>query len=460
MKAYPGTKIFIYSILFALISTICPAEKVSVQDETVVIAFSAERRGEFLSEPGNVPIEFLRRAGREINKNWPGDKTQLQAASLFSLKKIAEKDFLRPRPFIDLSADKKKEAAALLDRYASEAESLLDQIKLDDKCFYMRMVAESEPVISLLNSLIENDHENKRISQDQIEKIKYQLLPVLESSNYLIGAAVLSYKGFEAKFRICSLEKKLADPKISHKLSIAKFVNPDSLMVFAQTHPIEDPAQIMAELQKIPQTATVISMVASAGLDFEKDLLSNGARESILYINLEPDGENSVPDIRFVAPVPDVKKLEGNLDKLKTLCMQTGVFIKNLEGKQAGVRLSHFMFPQYGVFTALFDRFLVLATSEQNLLEEIEFLQKAIEGKIDSETVEEGVQRYWRISFEDFNLQLQKLLQSPLMADKGVPPIPNLNLLDDLGALKVLTRLQPDRIDFSIHLPIKENKEK
>jgi hypothetical protein len=431
-----------------------------IHEETVVMAFSAERRGGFLSEPGNVPIEFLRRAGREINKNWPGDKTQLQAASLFSLKKIAEKDFLRPRPFIDLSTEQKKEAGALLDRYASEAESLLDQIKLNDNCFYMRMVAETEPVISLLNSLVENNNENNRINEDQIEKIKYQLLPVLESSDYLIGAAVLSNEGFEAKFRICSLEKKLANPKISHKLSIAKYVNPDSLMVFAQTHPIEDPAQMMDELKKIPQTATVISMVASAGLDFEKDLLSNGARESILSINLEPDGENSIPDIRFVAPVPDVKKLEGNLDKLKNLCMQTGVFINKLEGKQAGVRLSHFMFPQYGVFTALYDRFLVLATSELNLQEEIEFLKKADAGKAEQESIEDGVQRYWRISFEDFNLQLQKLLQSPLMADKGVPPIPNLNLLDDLGALKILTRLQPERIDFSIHLPIKENKEK
>lgn len=452
-------KFFFLFLCFCLGFAPARAEGLANSTGKVVIAFSAERTGSFLSEPGNVPIEFLRRAGREINKTWPGDIAQIQAASVFDPAKVSEKDFLKPKPFIDLNAEQKKDAQILLDRYASEAEALLEKVRPDEQCIYMRMVAETTPFVEVLSGMMSSNKSGQKLSADQADKIQNQLLPVLQASDYIIGAAVLSNKGFEARLRICSIEKQLANPKINHSLSIAEFINPSALMVFAQTHPIEDPAKMLADMSKIPQTATVISMVASAGLDFEKDILANSARESVLYINLEPDGENGIPDIRFVAPVPDMKKLESNFDKLKTLCMQTGIFIKTTEGKPI-IRLSHFMLPQYGIFAGTFDRFLILATSDGNLEDEIAFLKKAKKAEVDAESIPSGLQRYWRISFQEFNLQLQKLLQSPLLANKGVPPIPNLNFLDDLEAMKVLTLLQPDKIDFSLFLPIKEMKEK
>lgn len=458
MKNLRNLRFLPFLFAFCLALTTAAAEKVQLGEKPVVMAISAERRGNFLLEPGNVPIEFLRRVGREINKNWPAGKASFQAASIFSLAEIKNKDFLKPRPFIDLSSEQKKDAQALLDRYSSEARNLLEEIKPEKNCFYFYLAAETDAFGEALARLAENDQSAGKLKPAQVSKIKDQLLPVLQASDYIIGAAALSSNGFEARLRICSNEKKLANPKIDHSLSVASFLNPSSLMVFAQTHAIEDPAELMKRMQSIPQTATVVSMVASAGLDFEKDILANSAHESILYLNLEPDEESGVPDIRFVAPVPDMQKLKGNLDKFKTLCMQTGIFIK--PGEENFVRLSHFMFPQYGVFAGLFDRFLILASSQRGLEAERDFLKQASEGKAQREEIDQGLQRYWRISFADFNLQLQKLLQSPLLVDKGIPPVPNLNFLDDLEDLLILTRLKPEYIDFSILLPIKEVKEK
>ena len=436
------------------------ADKAEKDGKKVVIVFSAERKGNFLSEPGNVPIEFLRRAGREINKTWTPDQKELFAASLFSTGSLDRPDFLKPINQTKLSSEQKKDAQALLNRYSSEADELIQEIKIDENCLHMRMAAETAPFLQMLNEMIAKPEAMTRINETQLFKLKHQLIPILEVSDFLIGSAVLSDKGFEARFRIKSLENKLANPKISHALSIGKFINPEALMVFAQTHAIEDPAETMASLREIPQSTTVISMVASAGLDFEKDLLANSARESVLYLNLEPSGEGGVPDIRFIAPVPDIKKFENNLDKFKNLCMQTGIFVKPLDGKCKGVRLSHFMFPQYGIFAGMRDRFMVLASSEENLNDEIEFLEQATQNKAQIEEMESGLQRYWRIRFDDFNLQLQKFLQSPLMADKGIPPIPNISMFDDLSDLKVTTRLHSDRIDISLIVPLKEKKEK
>lgn len=453
------------TVLFFLLTTLTAfsaTEKFLAASDAakVVIAFSAKRVGNFLSEPGNVPIEFLRRAGREINKTWPVDQSDFLAASLFSTELMNDKTFLRPVSFNSLSTEQKKEAQALLDRYGSETENLLQQIRPDDNCMFLQIVAEAATIAEIFRQAAANEQNPLKLKPEQVEKVNYQLLPILEASDYFIGAVVLSNKGFEGQFRIKSLDGKLASPKTSHALSIGEFINSESLMVFAQTHPIEDPAATLQELKKMPQTIQVLSMIASAGLDFEKDILRNSARESILYLNFEPDKESGMPDIRFVAPVPDIKHLEANLDKLKQLCVQTGIFVNFPEGRHKVVKLSHFMLPQYGIYAGLSGRFLILASSQEKLYDEMDFLKAAAAGKVSEEPVEEGLQRYWRIGFAEFNLQLQKFLQSPLMADKGVPPIPNLRMLDDLDDLTVLTRLKPESIDFSIFLLVKEYKEK
>jgi ribosomal protein S8 len=365
---------------------------------------------------------------------------------------------MKPIPFFKLAEQNQKDARQLFEKYANEAISLLDEIPAENEYIIARAVADTRPIENILTKIINGELKQNYFKAEQLQQIKYQLLPILESSDYIIGAAILSNQGFEAKIRINSNDNKLANAKVDHTISIAEFINPDSLMAFAQTHPIEDAAQTMKELNKFPQTASVLSMMKNVGIDMEKDILSNSARESIFYVNLDPTGEGGTPDLRFVAPVPDMKKMTSLLPRLKELCGQTGIFVKPVEDKFNLVRLSYFMFPQYGVYASLFDNFLVLASGQKNLIKEINFLQSVKSQKAQSETVEKNLQKYWRISFDDFNLQLQRFLQSPLMADKGIPPVSNLTLLDNLAHLKILTRLKPDRIEFSIILPIKKSE--
>ena len=227
-------------------------------------------------------------------------------------------------------------------------------------------------------------------------------------------------------------------------------------MTFVQTHPIENTADVMQEILAVPQSATVIQMVASAGLDFEKDILANSARESVLYVNLEPTGEGGLPDIRFAAPVPEIDKLRNNLDKLKSLCMQTGIFTQIMDdGKFPIVKLSYFMFPQIAIFTGLADNFLVIATGKNNLLNEMTHIANAkAHAAKHPRQLTKDLKRYWQIKFADFNLQLQKLLQSPLLRDKGIPPISNLKFLEDFTQLEITSKASQHLIEFNVNLPI------
>lgn len=456
----PGKLSLIFILILTAFNT-CYAEKAKMEKSSpIAVVYSAERKGSFLSEPGNVPFEFLRRIGRGLNKVWPLDKKIISAASIFALEKIGTKDFLKPQLFVNLTAEQKKAAQSILDRFSSDADKLLGEIEPEEKCIFLRAAAETAPLKEIFKNFSENSNLTAKLREDQILKIKNQILPMLEASDYIIAAAVLSKNGFKAKVRIKSLDSKLSNPKINHTLSISKYINPDSLMVFAQTHPIEDPAEVMKGLNTIPQTATVLSAIASAGLDMEKDLIANSARESILYLNFDPTGDGGIPDIRFVAPVPDIEKLESILDKLKNLCVKTGIFVNTIEESFKIVRLSFFMFPQYGIYAGLADEFLTLGTSKENLQKEMNFIKQVKAGKMKGEEIIPDLQRYWRISFEEFNFQLQKFLQSPLMLERGIPPISNLTLLDDLAALTILTKLQPDQIDFSVFLPVKETLRK
>jgi len=229
-------------------------------------------------------------------------------------------------------------------------------------------------------------------------------------------------------------------------------------MFFCQTHPLENPAEAFKELAAVPQSATVISMVASAGIDFEKDILANTARESILYVNLEPSGDGGIPDIRFVAPVPDIDKLRGNLDKFKLLCQQTGIFTQALEGNFPMVKLSYFMLPQAAVYAGLYSRFLVLATAQQNLARELTHLKNVEDGAQKTGEIPGKLKRFWKIRTDDFNSQLQKLLQSPALASQGIPPITNLTFFEDIEHFVLKSSASASEIEFSLEIPLKHGQ--
>jgi hypothetical protein len=448
-------KAIILLAVSVLLSSGLLAETSGQSDKPVIMAFQLERVGGFLAEPGNYPVELLRRLGRAINKDWPANSTIFKAASLYDTAAIATPDFMKPLPATALTTGQLKRADELLNGYSENFAKLAAECQPASQAIIIKMIFESHSMKEVLDTLVRQPEASNRLKPQQIYRIETQLLPMLEASDYLVGAAIISAHGFFARFNIVSNAGNLGNEKIEHNLTIGDFINENALMFFAQTHPIEDTGEAMKNIRAVPQSETVLQMVASAGLDFENDLLANAARESILYVNLDPSGDGGLPDIRFAAPVPEIDKLRNNLEKLKTLCMQTGIFTQILEDNKISlVKLSYFMFPQIAVYAGLAENFLVLATGQKNLINEISHILNVKSGKAKGAKLIKDLKRFWKIKFADFNTQLQRLLQSPLLRDKGIPPVSNLKFMEDLSELEIVTKASPQLIEFKLDLPI------
>lgn len=445
------------SILIAaaiiLSANLFAAEPAAIE-KPVIMAFQIDRLGGFLAEPGNCPYEALRRFGRAINKDWPAKSASLTAASIFDATAIATPEFLKPMPADMLSSDQRHTADELISGYSDNFARLIEDCRPASESIVIKMVCESKALKDVLKKVVAQPEAAKRLKPDQKFRIENQLLPLLDASDYVVGATVISINGFFARFNIVSNEGRLVNNQIEHNLTIGDFINDNSLMFFAQTHPIENTAETMENIKAVPQSGTILQMVASAGLDFEKDLLSNSARESILYVNLDPTGDGGLPDVRFAAPVPHIEQLRQNLTKLKNLCMQTGIFTQIIEDKFSLVKLSYFMFPQVAVYAGLAENFLVLATGKNNLVDEISHILNVKAGKIKGAKIVKDLKRFWKIRFSTFNAQLQKFLQSPLLRDRGIPPVSNLKFLEDFSDLEILTKSSPEVIEFKVDLPI------
>ncbi|NCB39503.1 MAG: hypothetical protein EOM80_12125 [Erysipelotrichia bacterium] len=452
-KKFFNSRIF-FVIIAVLQSLTLTAAEAEISQKPVVMAFQVERLGGFLAEPGNFPIEALRRFGRAVNKDWAPETTSFQAASILDISTLATPDFLKPIKTDLLTTDQKNSANKLLEIHSKDFNSLLADCHPASEAITIKTVCESKSMKEALQKAITNPATGKRIESDQLYRIENQIMPILESSDYLVGAMIISAHGLFARFNVVSHEGKLDNSKLDHDLTIGDFINENSLMFFAQTHPIENPAETFENIKAVPQSGMVLQMVASAGLDFEKDLLGNSARESILYVNLEPTGDGGLPDIRFAAPVPEINKLRDNLAKLKQLCVQTGIFAQTIDEKFSLVKLSYFMFPQVAVYAGLAENFLVIATAQKNLVNEISHILDIKSGKKKGAKIFKGLKRFWKIKFTDFNLQLQRLLQSPIFRDKGIPPVSNLKFLEDISELEILTKSSPEKIEFILDMPI------
>ena len=69
----------------------------------ICVATSITDSSKIISNPGNCPIEFLRRFGRAIAKNWPDSKTNIKTAALMFTEHIGKPDFVKFFPEDNLS---------------------------------------------------------------------------------------------------------------------------------------------------------------------------------------------------------------------------------------------------------------------------------------------------------------------------------------------------------------------
>lgn len=460
MSRYPNT-VF---VILALILSFLPKNLAAVDAENlpVIIAYEVERKGNFLEEPGNNPYEILRRFGRAINKSQSLESGSQFSASLFDLEKLNQKDFLKPITDDNLSEKQIKSAKELIAKFEQDFNSLINENTDEKEAVIVKIAFESKQISDLVESALNEAPENEarhklKLGESENEQIRSRLLPFIENSDYFVGIFSASNNGFFSKMKLVSKNNELPDDKTN--ISISDYVNTSALAYIVQHHGNNDVKKSYEELMKIPQTTLIESALSSAGLSLKDDILTNMAKESIIYINLEPSGTSGLPDIRLVAPVPDIKSLKTILPKLKQLCVQTGLFTEIKEDKFTTVKLSFFMFPNFGVFTGLVDNLLVIATDYDNLIKEMNHISIIKNTRnIKTKNTLGQYKKYVRINFEDFNTQLQKLLQSPLLQNKGIPPLPNFSFLNDLTNLTGTFEINSSEATIRLDIPIKQIK--
>ncbi|MFZ2957601.1 MAG: hypothetical protein WA705_11980 [Candidatus Ozemobacteraceae bacterium] len=327
------------------------------------------------------------------------------------------------------------------------------------KGLYIKGIFDPSKIDNMITKFLEDPRQVRRVSPGQLFKLRNNLLPLIKLADTLAMVGAVSDEGMHFRLRVQGTpesSKPLADlTKFSVGPKCAAFIDPDALLNVAQLHVLPPPGSIIGQIRAIPQTAVIQGYLASVGLDLEKDILPTNAQDSMVTMSLNPIGDGGIPDIRVIAKVENPAALLAMVPKLKQLAVNLGIFVAiSTEAAYPTVKVSYFLFPNFGVHLSMVDGFLVLATGNEGLVKTIARIQDVTSGKIPAFKIPESVQRYWRVSFQRLNEQLQRLLQSPLLANRGIPPISNITMARELGDLVLFTRILPDHLEISVDLPL------
>lgn len=436
-----------------------PSYCANIENE-IIMSVEIDRVGTFLQEPGNNPVEILRRSGRVINKKWP-NKQKKVSFGVFRSKKtkngvVSIADRL-------MNKEQLKAYKNLYAKFDGKIKELNVPNSNTKQGFVVKVICDSKVLLKRLKNLVNSPAQLAKLNDKQKNRLKEQIIPLLNLSDYLVSKLTFTSNGLFGKLKLHVVGKQATEIEKLHfvnkPLTVGKYIDKNSMLSICQIHSEGDSKTIVKELRKIPQTKVIEGYLASAGLSLEKDILPYSAKEAIAVLNLEPSGDGGVPDLRLIAPITnyDEKKFNLMLGKLKKLCSQMGIFVKISKDKYA--KLNYFLFPQYSVFCGIQGNLLVVTSGKENLLKEMHHIADVDSGKIKSLGIPKNIQFYLLMKFNDFNRQLQMLLQSPLFRNKGIPPISNLTSLDDLVKLEFLVRNDDNSVLLELNIPIKKNKQ-
>ena len=427
-------------------------------EKPVCIATAVSDSSKIIQNPGNCPIEFLRRLGRALKKSWPEGKTNIKSATLLFNEFLGRPDFVKNFLEDNLSEKQLLSFNNLMNSHEKNFTEMMSEFNPAPEAITLKMVVNTSEILNNIKSLIngtnETDEKLPVLPSSEKEKIKENVLPVLEAFSDCYGLLSLSEKGIFGRVKV-DCEKGNLQKFISvNNLTIQEYIDDEPLIILAQSHSIQEPALVMKRLESLPNMKVVNQIIASAGLDFEKDLVSNYATESILYVNLTPTGEKMIPDIRWVAKIPNAQNLIGIMPKLKNLCMQTGIFITPLDSPAKGVdlvKLNHFMTNGYSVYGSIVDKFCVLSSTEEGAIKAINRIQKP--SKPEGFDDFKNCNFYFRLKTSELNVQLQQFLQSPILRNQGIPPITNLTFLKDMNDIMVKSVMTNKMIKVRLDIP-------
>ncbi|OIP26103.1 hypothetical protein AUK22_07250 [bacterium CG2_30_54_10] len=454
--------LFIIGSLFASKPSFAQANPGTADNSglSAMYVLKVARLGDFLKTTDSEPLELLRRIGRIISEQGELFENEILSMAGFYSESFSISQPLKERFFgRDWTQGQKVAAEKLM----SEAGPILDSLEAGlppaNAGLTFKGVFDPKGLVEPIAKMLESEKTTRGLSVGNLFKLKTKVLPVLQIADLIAFIGALTRDAFQlhvqmkgGKLYKANLEEMGGPPET---LTATKYIASDCLLVFAQVHFADNPASLMANLREIPQTKIVESYLASAGLDFEKDILANPARETLVMVNLNPRGEAGLPDVRAIARVRDAVKLLALLPKLKQLAVSVGVFVSPTLEAPPSIRLSHFLLPNYGIHVAMRGDLLLMTSARELMVELSKRMDEIDGGKAPALAAPTGIHRYWRISFGRMNEQIQRFLQSPILAGKGIPPISNMTIANELGDFVLETRILPDNIDIRVNLPIR-----
>ena len=418
-----------------------------------------EKKGDFLELLPQHPREVLRRLGKKAEKVLP-----LFPASTFETAGFTPLDVRPKNPLgepirsTEWNAQQRKQTDELRILAGPLWAQLEKEIPVPAKGLYLRFIANPKSWIEPIMKLAQDPELSQNLKPNQLYNLKTKLLPLLETADFIGVSGSLSDAGIDLIIRFIGSKAYTASVTEAYTadktLSCARYLDTNCLLSFGQVHVIPSPQIIIENLKAIPQLSIVENFLQNAGLDLEKDILPAQAVDSLVMVNLEPTGDGGMVDFRAIARFADPMKILAILPGLKKLCTDIGIYAAPQTEEPVGVKLSYFLVPTFGLHLALIEGHALLATSRANLTKLHQQMQSVNTGKTPAFVVPEGSHRYWRIRFQNLNEQIQKFLQSPLLAGKGFPPIPNLSMLEELSDFTMISRVKPEYLEIRLSLPL------
>ncbi|RCK79868.1 MAG: hypothetical protein OZSIB_4022 [Candidatus Ozemobacter sibiricus] len=230
------------------------------------------------------------------------------------------------------------------------------------------------------------------------------------------------------------------------------YLDPQALMAVSLPQGREQPKELMPSREDSPGWRMFEKYLQDVGLDFARDLLPCLAGDLTFTLDLEPIGEQLLPDLRLIVCLRDPAGLERHGPALRQLAQNLGIFVASSTEDPEAWKLSYFLRPDLPVHGKRLGRLFLLANGAEGLRRLAERIRQVDTGAVPPFTAPDAVNTVFRLHLGRVNAAVQRFAQSP--AGRGLPPLPNFPTLEELGTLQIFGTAQADRILVEVELPI------
>ena len=218
----------------------------------ICCATSINDSSKIILNPGNCPIEILRRLGRALGKmeffnQWSESKTFLKLGTVLIKEFAGTPNFTRLISYEHLSETQKKECDNLLTSHEDDFSRLLNEFSIASEAILIKSAVNvkevkdtvckfpTDKILTILDS-------NKNNGED---------LPFIGVFDDCYSVLSISEKGIFGRLEADSEKGLLGEIVTDDKISISEFIDDEPLILVAQTHSKKEASEVMKKLEGI-----------------------------------------------------------------------------------------------------------------------------------------------------------------------------------------------------------------